>query len=518
MHPQRQQRHQLHADELLHPPARRPGCLPRYLRSTATLLSAGERGTLYGPSAPSNVRKHLVAALLALATAVGCVSVQPNADVLVIRGVTLIDGNGGSPLTDAVVVVEGGWILAVGQRGGVAVPRGARVEDAPGYHLVPGFIDHHAHALYPTCLPTPDGRPFDWALSVASLRAQLAFGVTTARSPATPTALGVAMRDSIAIGRLLGPRLFVSGELINGVPPEAVRDSIRSQAAYGVDFVKLYAGLTPEAVRAGIEEARAHGLPVIGHLQRTAWAEAARMGIDYLTHGTSWNAEFLRPAVRARYAEAQAERGGMRARVDWMELLDPFAPEVDSIIALLAARRIPVDPTLVAYHTKFSYDAAGERPYGPRYRENPNRDVVPGARFAWEACGGFTGDWTTEDFARAEAAWPNLLALVRRYHEGGVLLTTGTDVTNPWVIPGESLHQELELLVEAGIPPADVLRIATRNGAEALGLLEESGTVEAGKRADLVLLMDDPLADISNTRRIAWVMRGGERYRPRDLD
>lgn len=461
---------------------------------------------------------HLVAALLVISSAVGCACTQAETDVLVIQGVTLLDGNGGPPLTDAVVVVEDGWIVAVGPRGEVVVPRGGQVEDASGHYLVPGFVDQHAHALYPTCLPTPDGRPFDWALSVASLRAQLAFGVTTARSPATPTALGVAMRDSIEAGRVLGPRLFVSGEFINGVPPEVVRDSIRSQATHGVDFVKLYAGLTPEAVRAGIEEARAHGLPVIGHLQLTPWSEAIRLDIDYLTHATSWNAEFLRPTVRAGYDKAQAARGGMRARIDWMELLDPTSPEVDSIVAALATRRIPVDPTLVAYHTKFSYDVAGGRPYGPRYRENLNRDVVPGALTVWEACGGFTDDWTAEDFTRAEAAWPNLLALVRRYHEGGVLLTAGTDVTHPWVIPGESLHQELELLVEAGIPPAAVLRIATRNGAEALGLLEEFGTIERGKRADLVLLMADPLTDISNTRRIVWVMRGGERYRPQDLD
>ena len=453
------------------------------------------------------------AALLLVCSLAGCTAQAPDSGILVIQGVTVIDGNGGTPLLDAAVVVGGGSILDVGPRSDVEVPRGARVEDASGSFLVPGFIDVHAHALFPTCLPTPDGSPFDWALSVAALRAQLSFGVTTARSPATPTALGVALRDSVVAGRVPGPRLLVAGEFINGVPAEAVRDSVRAQAAYGVDFIKLYAGLRPDAIRAGIEEAHAHGLPVIGHLQVTPWTEALRSGIDQLTHATSWNAEFLRPPQRARYRQAQQTRGGLRARIDWMELLDPRAPEVDSLVASLADLRIPLDPTLVAYHTKFSYDAANGRPYGPRYRDNPNRDVVPGAVEVWQACGGLTDDWTPEDFLRAEAAWPKLLELVRLYHEGGVLLTAGTDVTQPWVIPGESFHQELELLVEAGIPPGSVLRIATHNGAQALGLLSEVGTIERGKRADLVLLGADPLADISNTRRIEWVMRGGERLR-----
>ena len=465
---------------------------------------------------------HLVVALLALAVA-GCASAQSEVEVLVIRGVTLIDGNGGPPLTDAVVVVEDGWIVAVGRSGDVEVPQNASVEDASGRYLIPGLIDLHTHALVPTCEATPDGSRFagfDWALSERLMRALLRFGVTTARSPATPTVLGVAMRDSIAAGTVVGPRLFVSGELINGrdMALEAVREEVRAQAAAGVDYVKLYSRLRPEAVRAGVDEAHVHDLPAIGHLQRTTWTEGLDAGIDYLTHAAPWTDEMLSPEGRGRYHRARESRGGMRARIDWLEALDPEGPEVGAVVAVLAERQVPLDPTLVAFDTKFSYDSASDRPVAPRYRENPNREAAPGLPTVWEVCGTPTDAWTAEDFRRAEAAWPKLLALVRRYHEGGVLLAAGSDTPNAWVIPGESLHRELELLVDAGISPGDVLQIATRNGAEALGLLEESGTVESEKRADLVLLMDDPLANISNTRRIVWVMRGGERYRPQDLD
>jgi imidazolonepropionase-like amidohydrolase len=208
----------------------------------------------------------------------------------------------------------------------------------------------------------------------------------------------------------------------------------------------------------------------------------------------------------------------MRARIDWLEAVDADGPDVGAVIASLVEHEIRLDPTLVAFDTKFSFDAEAVRPVAARYRENPNRGAVPGLPALWEACGTPTDDWSADDFRRAEAVWPTLLALVRRYHESGIQLTAGSDTPNAWVIPGESLHRELELLVDAGISPSDVLRIATRNGAEALGLLDETGTVEPGKRADLVLLVADPLDHISNTRRIDWILQGGKRFRPQDLE
>ena len=451
--------------------------------------------------------RSLALALLSLLAGCEASPAAPSeTNVRVLRGATLIDGTGGPRLDDAVVVLDDGRIAAVGRDGEVAVPDGAHVEDVTGGFLIPGLIDVHAHALVPTC----DGTGFDEALSERLVAALLHFGITTARSPATPTALGIALRDRIAAGEIPGPRLLVAGELIDGreTTPAAVRAEIDAQAAAGVDVVKLYSRLSPEAVRAGVEAAHAHGLPVIGHLQQTSWTEGLAAGIDQLTHAAPWTEEMLAPADRAGYRAAQATHGPMRARIDWLESLDPDGPEVGAVVADLVRRRVPLDPTLVAYDTKFSTD--GAQPVAARYRNDPDRDAAEGLPALWDGCGAETDAWTPADFRRAETAWPTLLALVRRYHEAGVLLTAGSDTPNTWVVPGVGLHHELELLVDAGLPPADVLRIATHNGAEALGLLAEVGTVEVGKRADLVLLTADPLASISNTRRVAWVMQGGE--------
>lgn len=425
------------------------------------------------------------------------------ARALVLVGATLIDGTDRPPVPDAVVVMVGERIEAAGPRGSVRVPEGAEILDLRGRFLIPGLVDAHAHVLVPRCGAPAESR-FDRPLSERMLGVLLRAGITTVRSPATPTVLGVALRDDVAAGRVEGPRIFAAGELIDGdLTPGQVREEVRDRLRHHVDFVKLYARLSPDAVRAGIDEAHAAGVPVIGHLERTSWTEAARMGIDFLTHAASWSVAELPPARRASYERARESRGRMRARIDWLEGLDVDGAEVRTMIREIADRRISVDPTLVAYDSKFV------APRSPRYRRNPHRAVLPELLADWRRCGTPTDDWSASDRRRMAAAWPKLLSLVRKYHDAGILLTAGSDVTNAWVIPGESLHQELELLASAGLPPAEVLRIATRNGARALGQERDFGTLEAGRRADLVVLSRDPLVRIGNTRSIEHVMQGG---------
>jgi imidazolonepropionase-like amidohydrolase len=174
----------------------------------------------------------------------------------------------------------------------------------------------------------------------------------------------------------------------------------------------------------------------------------------------------------------------------------------------MAQRRMHLDPTLVVFER-------GVRGDDPAVIRSPAlADASPALLANWRAFFTFSIGWTPDDFARARAAWPKALQLTKRLHDRGVLLTAGTDANNPWTVPGESYHRELELLVESGISPLDVIGIATRNGARALRILDETGTIEAGKRADLVLLRTDPTASISATRGVQWVMTDGVRHDP----
>jgi imidazolonepropionase-like amidohydrolase len=431
------------------------------------------------------------------------------ADDVVLSGVTVIDGSGRASRPGQDVVVRDGRIAEVRPHR-APNPSDARTLDLSGLFVLPGFVDMHAHVTY---LRDPDAPEpgYDEPVTLEVLRLCLAHGITTVRNPMAPTREGVALREAVAAGRVPGPRIFTAGWTINGpqfATEEQVRKEVRAQAAAGVDFVKVYAGLPEPLVHAAIAEAHARGIKVIGHLQETTWTEAARDGIDFIAHGAPWSAAYLPPGRRASYLEAMRTEGGMKARLRWLEWVDPSGPEVTEMVSELVRREIPVDPTLVAYETKLRGD-------DPMYVESADLPLAPASMLAGWRSGTFTSSWTREDYARGHALWPKLPALVGLYFRRGIRLLAGSDLPNPWVVPGAGFHRELELLVHSGIPPLDVLSIATRNGAVALGL--DAGAIEPGRRADLVVLDADPVADIRNTRRIRLVMKDGRVWRPAEL-
>jgi imidazolonepropionase-like amidohydrolase len=434
----------------------------------------------------------------------------------VLTHVTVIDGTGRLPRADQTVAVDRGRLTYVGPASGRPLQPGEATIDGSQKYLLPGFIDAHAHVTYLDW--PPEGSVGALAtindeVTRASLRLLLDFGVTAVRNPGGPTAPAVSYRDRISSGALEGPLIRTAGEVLNRatrfdgltrpVLTEAdVEHQVDAEARAGVDFIKVYSGMPPALIGAAIRAAHARHLKVIGHLQTTSWGEAARMGIDGICHGASWSAGELAPEHRDAYRRAIKSKGTMRARMDWLDWVDPSGVEMQRTIRELAERRIPVDPTLIAYATKFE----GR---DPRFLASPDLALAPAAMRTSFFSGTFVEDWTSSDFERGQRVWPKMQALVRSYQRGGVVLMVGSDEPNAWIVPGPSLHTEMELLVEAGLSPLSVLTMATRNGAEGLGLLSELGTIETGKRADLVLLSRDPTADIRNTRSIVLVVSNG---------
>lgn len=470
---------------------------------------------------PQLLAASIVVASLAPSRAVAA---EPAPAVTVIEGATLLDGNGGPPVPDALVVVAGDRIVAVGRRDQVEVPGAARRIEARGRYLVPGFIDTHAHTVVgPVSYGVENGTPvarvtLDPEVPARTLRSLLAHGVTTIRDPGGDTATLVGVRDAAARGELVGPRLFVAGSVIDRsridglvaqvASAEEVRAEVARQAAAGVDFVKLYATLTPDLMAAGIEEAHAHGLPAIAHTLATTWTEAAGLGLDAVLHILPGSPALLPESEREGYA---AELASSRFLYTWFERADLEGPEISEMIDALVAHQVAVDPTLVMWEAIVRGDQEA-------VTSAPTLALAaPSLAANWRGGFHFNVGWTPEDFPLARAAFAKAQQLARRLHERGVVLTAGTDANNPWVVPGPSFHRELELLSEAGIPPLEVLSIATRNGARALGRLAEFGTIEPGKRADLVLLQADPAASISATRAIDWVMQAGIVLRPAEL-
>jgi len=445
------------------------------------------------------VRCFALAAILASASAFAA---PPR---ILLQDVTLIDGTGAAPRAHCDLLIDGARIAAIGATGSLRASD-SEVVPLPGRFVVPGFIDLHAHVMLHPWDERGHIRPrWDRAAALEMLRAMLAYGVTTVRDPGAETEAAVALRAAIAGGRVVGPTLFTAGRMLNASDfdpepfapvhdAEAVRREIRWQAALGVDAIKLYSAMPPALVKVAIEEAHAHQLPVVGHLQATSWTEAAALGIDGVEHAAPWSASYLPARARAAYD------GSLFARVYWLEELDVDGPEVRAMIDALVAHDVTVDPTLVAMWTKLFGDEAAHAPDVAR---------APAAyRAGWPA-GSFTAGWSAAQYRRAHAVWPKLLALTARMWKRGVRLCARARATAPWIVPGASVHDEMALLRDAGLPPLAVLRAATANAARALGHARDFGTLAPGLRADVVVLSKDPVADIRNTRSIERVYRGG---------
>lgn len=436
---------------------------------------------------------------------------------LVIENVTVIDGTGAAPAGPFDVFVENGTIVAVEPTGARPATSGSSRVDGTDRYLIPGLIDMHAHVtLGPVRVEVNDGVPAmrleeDPAVPPASFELLLEHGVTTIRDPGGNTAQLVGLRDAQRAGELNAPAMFVAGSVIDRSPFEGLtvnfadeaelRAIVRDQAAAGVDYVKLYVTLTPDLMEAAIDEAHQAGVKTVAHTLMTSWTDAARLGLDAIVHILPGSAELLPADTRPQYMQDMV--GGTQFMFTWFEYVDLDSPEIAEMIEALVAGHVTVDPTLVMWETMVRGD-------DPDVTQSTWLERVPSSMLEnWQTTFNMNPGWTTEDFERGRVALPKALELARRLHEAGVVLTAGTDANNPWVVPGVSLHRELELLVEAGIPELDVLSIATRNGAMVLGQLDKVGTIEVGKRADLVLLAENPAEDIGATRSIVQVFQAG---------
>jgi imidazolonepropionase-like amidohydrolase len=399
---------------------------------------------------------------------------QNNTGVIILEGATVIDGTGALPKPNTTIVINGSRIAHLSSNAesnyDLNFSASKNVINLTGKYTIPGLFDMHAHVA------NVRKNSYNQSESEYMLRMLLNYGVTTIRNPGGPTEQSVALRENVSEGKIIGPQIFTAGQLLNTpdipVPfverqvqtEQDVRQEVRTQALAGVDYIKLYVGLTPELVKAAIDEAHFNGIKVIGHLYLTSWTDAANLGIDALAHGVPVSPFLLSEANQQKFLEVGEHPFN---HLLWLDLVDLNGSEISEMIAALVTNAIPVDPTLNVYEAIIE--------------EEPQNQYL----------------------------WSKVLQLSKMLYDNGVTLLSGTDIPNFDLVPGASLHHELELLVEAGIPPLEVIKIATRNGAEALGIEENVGTVESGKQADMIILSDNPIDDISNTMKIEAVINNG---------
>jgi imidazolonepropionase-like amidohydrolase len=462
--------------------------------------------------------------LVLLAVMGGCVPARsdstPVAADLALTYVNVVDVASGRVLPQRTVLIGGNRIAAVEPAGSVVIPRGAQVVNARDKYLIPGLWDMHVHVLF-------EGMDGYLALLVAN-------GVTGIRDMGnSPMPLGDIrrVRGAIGAGDRLGPRFITSGVLVDGPhskwedgvalaeTPERGRAVVDSLAAAGADFIKVYNFLPPEVYRAIVERATAKQIPVVGHVPILVPAiEASDAGQRSFEHllgldqGCSAEEEVLIAISReelealARGDAAGAGEMEQRWRGRMLATQDPVRCRV--LLERLARNGTWQTPTLVNIRTRCvdpTTPAADDR---LRY--------VPGSLREWWADamreGGDHDSREIQDRCRLRTE------LVGEMNRTGVPLLAGSDAANPFVVWGFSLHEELALLVAAGLLPLEALQAATLNPARYLKATDSLGTVEAGKLADLVLLDADPLEDIRNSQRISAVVLNGRYLDRRALD
>lgn len=433
-------------------------------------------------------------------------------EALAIVGGTLIDGTGRLPIRDSVILIAGERVVNVGRRDDLILPDGISRVDATGRTIVPGLIDAHSHpgpVAANTDFPTEDPESLtDWFM-----RRFVEYGITTVRCTGMPEA-GPTFR-MLKRGKVGWPRFFGSGPNLDGPPggpwpglivvrsPEEARDRTRSLIDAGVDFLKTYVWMSADLQRTVVKTAHERGVAVATHVGHVITVEEAILaGVDALEHvrvGRELVPEEHRPELDAIKSR---EHDYLMSFLPW-RYIDPASDRAGRLIGLMVERGVFLTPTLsLAVTVTRGDEPEGTRPEGMEempavIREIWSRDTIP-------------VDWTEDDFRWGKIELARQMAFVGRAHEAGVRIAAGTDTPNPFVIPGKSLHGELQLLVECGLRPMDALVAATGRAAELLGQQNTLGTVEKGKLADLVILDNDPLQDIRNTLSISSVMMSGE--------
>ncbi len=429
---------------------------------------------------------------------------------LVITNVTIIDATGAAAKPDTALVILGDRITWIGKAGDLRLPANAQVVDAMSRFLIPGLWDMHAHLMH-----------------ADFLRLFLANGVTGIREMGGDWSQTSVLRKTVRDGRQPGPRIVAAGSYVDGpnpiwpssmrvANPQQGRQAVASLKQSGVDFIKIYSLLPRDAYFAIADEAKKLGIPFAGHvpfsINAAEAADAGQRSIEHLDMilraCSSYEADAGKEVQEAMNKPDATAAVVTVMRAQARKIAETFNEEkAQSLYARMANNKVRIGPTLTVQRAisrlndaAFTGDA--RRKYLPSFITdswNPQGDVR-------------LKNLTPEELQAARSSFQGLLNLVGAMHRAGVEILPGTDAPNPYCFPGFSLHEELQLLVEAGLAPMEALQAATRNAARYLGLHDSLGTIELGKIADLVLLDANPLVEITNTRKVRAVVVNGKLF------
>jgi imidazolonepropionase-like amidohydrolase len=431
---------------------------------------------------------------------------------LALTHVTVIDTAIGAVQPDMTVVIDGERIVRVDKAKHAKIPKVVKVVDASGKYLIPGLWDMHVHTFFGTWVP--GGREVTLPLFIAN-------GVTGVRDMGSDLDPILKARKETAEGSLLGPRMIVAGPMLDGPKtqfpasiavgtPEEGRRAVDMLKGRGVDFIKIQSYVPREAYFAIADESKKQNIVFVGHVpDAIRGSEASNAGQKSFEH--------LIGIFEGSSTVEDELMKGPKGPAPFLATYDPSREA--ALIQLLAKNQTWQCPTLFWERGQWLIDQPAMK---DQVAHDPDAKYVPVSwrEKSWPA---FTAsiikNLDTDPLPVREKFVEHELGIVKRLHAAGVPFLAGTDgPAGVDVLPGFSLHGELERFVAAGFTPFEALQTATINPAKFLDRLADFGTVEKGKIADLVLLDANPLDDIRNTRKISAVVANGRYFSRQNLD
>ncbi|MEE9609902.1 MAG: amidohydrolase family protein, partial [Desulfatiglandales bacterium] len=403
----------------------------------------------------------------------------------------------------------GNKIKTVSEKGNGEITSDSQVIDAKGKYVLPGLIDMHVHYE-------------DWMPEL-----YLSHGITTVRDVGNQTEWILAQRDGINKGKIPGPRIFCSGELLSckeniDLPSwtgwdvwieSEIRNSddakkvAKTLIERGVDLLKIWMGMTPELIKAVAEEANKAGLPVAGHISISA-KDAALAGVTCLEHSTGVTRGTIKdPEKLKRVPETEGfDRMTIGGPTHLMEI-----ENFDELIEILVKNNVSIGPNFTLNGQGISKERMTK--YVMEDREilsDPNLQYIPEFFHQWWLYIYYERFYGRDTKKNEEAleGYRKHEEFIRRFHKAGGKIFAESDAPN--VTPGISLYRELDMMVEAGFSNNDAILFATRNAAEVLVKIDEMGTVEKNKLADIIIIQGNPLQDISSVRNVDTVIKDGK--------
>jgi Amidohydrolase family len=426
---------------------------------------------------------------------------------LVVQGGKLIDGTGRPPIDNSVIVIQAGKFQAVGGRGEVAIPAGAEVIDVKGKTVLPGFIDGHGH------LEDFHGELY------------LHLGITTCANieiyqdgPWT-----LAQKQGTDLGKIRGPRIWMSGRAIGGVSTghdafgsrtardniivttaEEVRKAVQGKKELGCEILKVNEFLSLDLLKVAVDEAHGLGMSVAAH----SWdvVGSVKAGVDAIEH--IWSVGYSSiPYAPARRKLAEDRLGGV---ID-QELAGAYYQNAnfDAVIGAMVQHQVAWTPTIAKWLRPLSPSARRFRERENQILNNPNADLPTAVRAVTDnAYDKLLKRYTPEQHEQARVGYEKANEFIRRFVQAGGILKEGSDP--PRGMAALLMHQALAMDVEAGVPPMKAIQAATLNVARTFRKDKDYGSIEPGKVADLSIVEGDPLQDIWMTQNVKMVVMDGK--------